>query len=97
MGASIRQATRGICRGARGLLAISDDMSTLSAYQIIFLIFTTMYLLLNLPAIAAMAGWRVRRSRYLIHLSISIGFGGLPHEHPNAETSRRSRSWSRRR
>ena len=47
--------------GAGGLLAISDGMSTLSAYQIIFLIFTTMYLLLNLPAIAAMAGWRVHR------------------------------------
>lgn len=47
--------------GAGGLLVLGSSMSTINSYQIIFLIFTTMYLLLNLPAIAAMAGWRVRR------------------------------------
>lgn len=46
--------------GAGGLLALTQNMSTINAYQIIFLIFTTLYLLLNLPAIAAMAGWRAR-------------------------------------
>ena len=35
-------------------------------FQIVFLGFTTVYLLLNLPAIAAMAGWRLRR---LDHMS----------------------------
>ncbi len=48
--------------GAGSLLALSENISTINAYQIIFLIFTTLYLLLNLPAIAAMAGWRVRRT-----------------------------------
>ncbi len=44
---------------AGGLLLLSDEMPTVRAYQLIFLIFTTLYLLMNLPAIAAMAGWRV--------------------------------------
>lgn len=46
---------------AGGLLVLSDEMPALRAYQLIFLIFTTLYLLMNLPAIAAMAGWRVPR------------------------------------
>ena len=46
---------------AGGLLVLSDEMPALRAYQLIFLIFTTLYLLMNLPDIAAMAGWRVPR------------------------------------
>ena len=44
---------------AGGLLLLSDEMPTVRAYQLIFLIFTTLYLLMNLPAIAAMAFLRL--------------------------------------
>jgi MFS family permease len=45
--------------GAGVLLAMGTSMTVV--FQIVFLGFATVYLLLNLPAIAAMAGWRLRR------------------------------------
>ncbi len=47
---------------AGALLVHKSHFSEGGVYQVVFLSFATGYLLLNLPAIAALAGWRVRRS-----------------------------------
>jgi len=48
------------------LWLMRDSMPVTNAYQVIFLVFATLYLLINLPAIAAMAGWRMPGRRIFI-------------------------------
>jgi MFS family permease len=52
--------------GAGALLELGASVTTV--FQFLFLGFATMYLLCNLPAIAAMAGWRMRRIDRLIDI-----------------------------